>query len=71
MNQIQVAGDTIGYINFTPFLIGTPVIDAYYYKLCATRGASIAGAMRNRRSTQRTAAQLMNSLCLIVCVLCY
>src|SRR5256886_10034024 len=32
---------------------------------CATRGASITGAMRNIRSTQRSAAQIMKSRCLI------
>src|SRR6267143_5279853 len=38
---------------------------------CATRGASITGAMRNMRGTQRSAAQIMKSRCLIVCSLCY
>src|SRR5882762_2739015 len=124
MDQADSPGDTIGYINFAPFLIGTssslpfrgfttrtrepkgrlgcaavraseskrsPLavlrpLNPGPYQLelptqvligltglfrCATRGASIAGAMRNIRSTQRSAAQLMKSLCLIVCSLCY
>src|SRR3989442_5774092 len=29
MDQADFPGDTIGYINFAPFLIGTPVIDPY------------------------------------------
>src|SRR5438270_6973176 len=33
MDQTDFPGDTIGYINFAPFLIGTPVIDAYQLKL--------------------------------------
>src|SRR5467141_2996991 len=33
MDQADFPGDTIGYINFAPFLIGTPVIDTYYFKL--------------------------------------
>src|SRR4029077_19580201 len=33
MDQANLPGDTIGYINFAPFLIGTPVIDTYYFKL--------------------------------------
>src|SRR6266849_1602528 len=33
MDQADFPGDTIGYINFAPFLIGTPVIDTYYLKL--------------------------------------
>src|SRR6266481_6284557 len=33
MNQADFPGDTIGYINFAPFLIGTPVIDTHYFKL--------------------------------------
>src|SRR3979490_3536678 len=37
----------------------------------ATRGASIAGAMRNIRGTQRSAAQITNSRFLIVLFLCY
>src|SRR5207253_10632550 len=32
MDQTDFPGDTIGYINFAPFLIGTPVIDAYQLK---------------------------------------
>src|SRR4030081_983353 len=38
---------------------------------CATRGASIAGAMRNIRGTQRSAAQITKSRFLIVLFLCY
>src|SRR5258708_22265067 len=37
----------------------------------ATRGASIAGAMRNIRGTQRSAAQITKSRFLIVLFLCY
>src|SRR3981081_3583603 len=37
----------------------------------ATRGASIAGAMRNIKGTQRSAAQITNSRFLIVLFLCY
>src|SRR5271168_3154178 len=33
MNQADLPGDTIGYINFPSFLIGTPVIDTYQFKL--------------------------------------
>src|SRR5260370_36651467 len=33
MDQADFPGDTIGYINFAPFLIGTPVIDTYHLKL--------------------------------------
>src|SRR5437016_7551357 len=33
MDQADFPGDPIGYINFAPFLIGTPVIDAYNLKL--------------------------------------
>src|SRR5712664_3406003 len=33
MDQADFPGDTIGYINFAPFLIGTPVIDTYQFKL--------------------------------------
>src|SRR5437879_13476270 len=33
MDQADVPGDTIGYINFAPFLIGTPVVDTYQFKL--------------------------------------
>ncbi len=33
MNQTDLPGDTIGYINFAPFLIGTSVIDSYKFKL--------------------------------------
>src|SRR5260370_746307 len=33
MDQADFPGDTIGYINFAPFLIGTPVIDTYQLKL--------------------------------------
>src|SRR2546430_9747877 len=33
MNQANLTGDSIGYINFTPFLIRTAVIDAYQFKL--------------------------------------
>src|SRR5947207_230386 len=33
MDQSDFPGDTIGYINFTPFLIRTPVIDAHQLKL--------------------------------------
>src|SRR5258708_23824137 len=33
MDQTDFPGDTIGYINFASFLIGTPVIDAYQLKL--------------------------------------
>src|SRR5258708_31492971 len=38
---------------------------------CATRGASIAGAMRNIKGTQRSAAQITKSRFLIVLFLCY
>src|ERR1700730_4365413 len=41
MDQPDFPGDTIGYINFAPFLIGTPVIDTYYLKLA---GPSIYNA---------------------------
>ena len=37
MNQPQLAGDTIGYINFASFLIGTAVIDAYNFKFSVAR----------------------------------
>ena len=33
MDQADFPGDTIGYINFAPFLIGTSVIDTYYFEL--------------------------------------
>src|SRR5260370_6942665 len=33
MDQADFPGDTIGYINFAPFLIRTPVIDAYQLEL--------------------------------------
>ena len=33
MDQANLPGDSIGYINFAPFLIGTAVIDAYQFKL--------------------------------------
>src|SRR5438552_6315103 len=33
MNQANLPGDSIGYINFAPFLIRTAVIDAYQFKL--------------------------------------
>src|ERR1700682_6257441 len=33
MDQADFPGDTIGYINFAPFLIRTPVIDTYQFKL--------------------------------------
>src|SRR5579863_2177098 len=36
MNQAELSGDTIGYINFASFLIGTPVIDTYKFKLAGT-----------------------------------
>src|SRR5712664_739085 len=35
MDQADFPGDTIGYINFAPFLIGTPVIDTYKLELPA------------------------------------
>src|SRR6202007_1037321 len=38
---------------------------------CATRGASIAGAMRKSKGTQRSAAQITKSRFLIVLFLCY
>src|SRR5579863_6292950 len=38
---------------------------------CATRGASITGATRNKRGTQRRAAQITKSRFLIVLFLCY
>src|SRR5215470_2268926 len=38
MNQSDSPGDTIGYINFTPLLVRTTVIDAYKFKLS---GASV------------------------------
>src|SRR2546423_15269210 len=41
MDQADFPGDTIGYINFASFLIGTPVIDPYYLKLA---GPSIHNA---------------------------
>jgi len=37
MDQADFPGDTIGYINFAPFLIGTPVIDTYKFKLAVPR----------------------------------
>src|SRR5713101_5518865 len=37
MDQADFPGDTIGYINFAPFLIGTPVIDTYQFKLAVPR----------------------------------
>src|SRR5260370_24832788 len=33
MDQADFPGDAIGYINFAPFLIGTPVIDTYKLEL--------------------------------------
>jgi hypothetical protein len=33
MDQTDFPGDTIGYINFAPFLIGTPVIDSHKFEL--------------------------------------
>src|SRR5882724_10287074 len=33
MDQADFPGDTIGYINFAPFLIGTPVIDTHKFEL--------------------------------------
>jgi len=36
MDQADFPGDTIGYINFAPFLIGTPVINTYYLKLAVS-----------------------------------
>jgi len=33
MDQADFPGDTIGYINFAPFLIGTPVIDTHQLEL--------------------------------------
>src|SRR5437899_4606086 len=33
VNQANLPGDSIGYINFAPFLIGTAVIDTYQFKL--------------------------------------
>src|SRR5207245_7044735 len=33
MDQAAFPGDTIGYIHFAPFLIGTSVIDTYYFEL--------------------------------------
>src|ERR1700694_2947702 len=38
---------------------------------CATRGASIAGATRKSKGTQRSAAQITKSRFLIVLFLCY
>src|SRR6266481_204375 len=38
---------------------------------CATRGASIAGAIRKGKGTQRSAAQITKSRFLIVLFLCY
>src|ERR1700720_667087 len=38
---------------------------------CATSGASIAGAMRKSKGTQRSAAQITKSRFLIVLFLCY
>src|SRR5206468_11748432 len=35
MDQADFPGGTIGYINFAPFLIGTPVIDTYKLELPA------------------------------------
>src|SRR2546428_4578662 len=32
MNQADFPGDTIGYINFATFLIGTPVIDTHQFE---------------------------------------
>src|ERR1700730_3779105 len=36
MDQTDFPGDTIEYINFAPFLIGTPVIDSYKFELTAS-----------------------------------
>src|SRR5580692_5686833 len=36
MAQTDFPGDTIGYINFAPFLIRTPVIDTYKFELATT-----------------------------------
>src|SRR5713226_1671576 len=53
MDQADFPGDTIGYINFASFLIGTPIIDAYQLKLAvpgvhhADEGAK--GKVRVRR----------------------
>ena len=33
MDQPNLPGYAVGYINFPSFLIGTPVIDAYKFKL--------------------------------------
>src|SRR6267142_4642700 len=33
MDQPNLPGYSVGYINFAPFLIGTPVIDTYQFKL--------------------------------------
>src|SRR5258707_12384977 len=36
MDQADFPGDTIGYINFAPFLIGTPVIDTHQLEFAIT-----------------------------------
>src|SRR5437879_10078935 len=41
MDKAKFPGDTIGYINFASFLIGTAVIDTYQFKLA---GAGIYDA---------------------------
>jgi hypothetical protein len=50
MDQTDFPGDTIGYINFTPFLIGTPVIDSYKFELTASgvHDADDAAGWRDR-----------------------
>src|SRR5260370_22976598 len=56
MDQADFPGDTIGYINFAPFLIGTPVIDTYYLKLAgpgihnADHGPKRQGGVGRRQS---------------------
>src|SRR5580693_8880966 len=36
VNQSNLPGDTIGYINFAAFLIGTTVVDAHNFKLAGS-----------------------------------
>src|SRR5258708_21979637 len=56
MNQADFPGDTIGYINFAAFLIGTPVIDTHHFKSAgpgihhANQGAKREIGVRRRES---------------------
>src|SRR5437899_12526654 len=47
MDQIEAAGHTVGYINFTPFLVRPAVIDTYKYKL------AVAGIDEANQGTKR------------------